>query len=150
MFRQGSVNKRNTQQQGWSLIEALVALVLLVVGILGLVALQSSALQGNYQAYQRSQAAILSQDLAERVRVWRLQADSYNFPAPGDLLECSDWTSAINSPQADRDEWLNLVACRLPRSRAGITIDSRVLDVIVFWNCDSDGSCASYRYITEF
>jgi len=149
MLKLNNVNSANTNQQGWSLIEALVALLVLVVGVLGLVALQSSALKGNYQAYQRSQAAILSQDLAERVRVWRSEADLY---AQGDTtsLTCQDWTTAIDTPARDRDEWLNLVACRLPAAYADISVVGQVLDVTLFWNCDADQNCASYRYVTEF
>lgn len=137
-------------QQGWSLVEALVALLILVVGILGLVALQSSALKGNYQAYQRSQAAILSQDLAERIRVWRTLANDYAYSDSDGMLQCSNWTDSIKSAREDRDEWLNLVACRLPQARARIELQDSSLQVTVYWNCSTQTGCASYRYSTVF
>lgn len=55
-------------QGGFSMIEVLVTLLVFTIGLLGLAALQLNALQGTSDSAQRSQAATVLQDLAERMR----------------------------------------------------------------------------------
>ena len=57
--------KRN---DGFTLIEVLVAVLVLSIGLLGLAALQASGLRNNFDAYARSQAVILANDMADRIR----------------------------------------------------------------------------------
>jgi len=52
---------------GFTLIEILVALVILLVGLLGLVGLQAKGQQAEMESYQRTQALVLLQDLADRM-----------------------------------------------------------------------------------
>ncbi len=56
------------RQRGMSLIEILVAIVLLSVGLLGLAGLQLRGMQVNQGSAMRSQAAIMAEDLADRMR----------------------------------------------------------------------------------
>ncbi|MHB0807438.1 type IV pilus modification protein PilV [Stutzerimonas nitrititolerans] len=56
------------QQHGASLIEVMIALLIFTVGLLGLAAMQLNALQSTTDSGQRSQAAWLMNDLAERMR----------------------------------------------------------------------------------
>lgn len=56
------------KQHGASLIEALIALLIFTIGLLGLAAMQLNALQSTTDSGQRSQAAWLMNDLAERMR----------------------------------------------------------------------------------
>jgi type IV pilus assembly protein PilV len=55
-------------QRGVSLIEVLVAIVLLSIGLLGLAGLQLRGMQVNQGSISRSQAAIMAEDLADRMR----------------------------------------------------------------------------------
>lgn len=55
-------------QRGVTLIEILVAIVLLSIGLLGLAGLQLRGMQVNQGSAMRSQAAILAEDLADRMR----------------------------------------------------------------------------------
>lgn len=57
------------RQQGFSLIELLVAVVILAVGILGIAGLQVVALQQNRGAVYRAEATMLANDIMDRVRV---------------------------------------------------------------------------------
>jgi type IV pilus assembly protein PilV len=57
-----------TQNNGFTLIEVLIAFIILTVGLLGIVALQISAKQANYNADQRSAAFALAHDIVERIR----------------------------------------------------------------------------------
>jgi type IV pilus assembly protein PilV len=54
-------------QNGFSLIEALVAMVVLTMGILGIAALQITSMRNTQGSYARSQATNLSNGLAERI-----------------------------------------------------------------------------------
>ncbi|MBF6622009.1 MAG: type IV pilus modification protein PilV [Pseudomonas stutzeri] len=56
------------KQHGASLIEVMIALLIFTVGLLGLAAMQLNALQSTSDSGQRSQAAWLMNDLAERMR----------------------------------------------------------------------------------
>lgn len=56
------------EQQGFTLIEVLLAVVILGIGLLGIVTLQARSLQYNQQAYLYSQASFLANDIAERMR----------------------------------------------------------------------------------
>lgn len=54
--------------RGFSMIEVLVALLVIAIGVLGAVALQSRAVQGGMETYQRTQALLLVEDMAARMR----------------------------------------------------------------------------------
>lgn len=56
-------------QQGITLIDALIALVIFSVGLLALAALQTVSKQSNYEAMQRTNAAMFAYDLIERMRM---------------------------------------------------------------------------------
>jgi type IV pilus assembly protein PilV len=57
------------RQQGVGLIDVLIAVVIFSVGLLGLTALQTISKQSNYEAIQRSTAAMLAYDMMERMRM---------------------------------------------------------------------------------
>ncbi len=52
---------------GYTLLETLVSLFVLALGLLGLAGLQSRASIAEMEAYQRSQALVLAQDMVERI-----------------------------------------------------------------------------------
>lgn len=56
-----------TQQRGFSLIEALIALVVLSIGLIGVAAMQLKALQSANAGYQRSVASVAAVDAQERL-----------------------------------------------------------------------------------
>lgn len=74
--RAGSIPSR---QQGFTLIEVLVAVVVLAIGLLGLAGLQATAVRSNNSAYMRSQATVLAYDIADRMRVNRQAAPIYGL-----------------------------------------------------------------------
>ena len=68
--------------EGFTLLEALIALLVLSIGLLGLAALQARGLAYSHDAYVRSQATFLAYDIVERMRARRMQiADSTQVPA---------------------------------------------------------------------
>ena len=70
-------NRNGHAQRGASLVEVLVAMVILAVGLLGLVGLQARLHVMQMESYQRAQALILLTDMANRVALNRINANSY-------------------------------------------------------------------------
>lgn len=95
------------RQRGTSMIEVLVTIVILAFGMLGLVGLQSRLQLSEMEAYQRSQALILLDDIANRITTNRNNAASYvtgtNNPL-GAGHNCTVDTSASRQAQ-DSCEW---------------------------------------------
>lgn len=130
--------------QGFSLIEVLVALVVLSVGLLGLAALQSTAAQFNTGAYTRSQATILAYDIADRIRANRAAAQNgdYNSAYPGVLPVCNAVVAAGTVAQEDLGAWRSALACALPSGNGEVACDcdpddagaTHVLTISVSWD----------------
>lgn len=64
-------------QRGATLLEALVALVILVFGLLGMIGMQAQSQIATFESYQRGQALILMQDMADRLSTNRKVAGCY-------------------------------------------------------------------------
>lgn len=60
--------QRSKQQNGFTMIEALIALVVFSIGLLGLAAMYSKSMMVTHSAYMRSLASIQAMDMAERIR----------------------------------------------------------------------------------
>jgi len=67
---------------GFSLIEVLVTIVILLIGLLGLAGLQGRALTSQMESYQRAQALVLLDDMADRINTNRKNAASYVTATP--------------------------------------------------------------------
>lgn len=73
-------------ERGYALLEVLVSLVILVFGLLGMLGLQARAQVATFESYQRGQALILVQDMADRIQANRKAALCYAMttdPASG-------------------------------------------------------------------
>lgn len=95
-------------QRGMTLIEVLVTIFILAVGLLGMAGLQSRLQQSEMEAYQRSQALMLLQDMANRIAVNRNAAASYVTSTSGiGGVGATCPTSATTQQQRDISEWCN-------------------------------------------
>lgn len=72
-----------TLEQGVGLIEILISLVVIAIGLLGMAALQGRAQQSEFESYQRAQALILADDMANRLRANRVARACYDLAAKG-------------------------------------------------------------------
>jgi type IV pilus assembly protein PilV len=92
-------------QRGVSLIEVLIAMIILAIGLLGLVGLQGRLHITQVEAYQRAQALILLQDMANRVALNRNNAAAYITGGTplGEGMTCP----VANASRVERDlrEW---------------------------------------------
>lgn len=89
----------HVSQDGFSLIEALIAMVVLSLGLLGLAGLQISSLKYNQTAMLRSKAVTLAYDMQERVR------------ASGQDFTATPFAAYANTQIAN---WQGDVAAQLP------------------------------------
>lgn len=65
------------RQRGALMIEVLITIVIVLIGALGLIQMQSRLQKSEVESYQRTQAMILVNDMANRISANRANADSY-------------------------------------------------------------------------
>ena len=94
-------------QRGTSLLEVLITIVILAIGLLGLAGLQTRLQSSEIEAYQRSQALILLNDMASRIATNRANAVTYATTSPlgvgmtcptgtsTQLIDAGQWCSAL-------------------------------------------------------
>ena len=100
------IMRQSQRQSGVSLIEVLIAMVILAVGLLGLVGLQGRLHVVQMESYQRAQALLLLQDMANRIAINRNNAVSYVTVDPlGAGMDCPDTNTT--RVEADIRDWCN-------------------------------------------
>lgn len=93
-------------QRGVTLIEVLVTVIILSIGLLGIAGLQSRLQQSEMEAYQRSQALLLLNDMASRIASNRNNAATYVTGAASPLgvgMTCP--SNSGSRKQRDSSEW---------------------------------------------
>ena len=150
------------QQQGFTLIEVLVAIIVFSFGLLGMVGMQAFALQSNREARLQSEATSLARELAEMMRGNRqiavkptaaenpylgaFAAGSLNLATPSYCLNVSSastgCTSTIDIASAQMTDWLARVDATLPGARVSVCLDATpfTTDGLPQWNCTSTGA----------
>lgn len=131
------------RQTGFTMLEVLVSIFIMTLGLLGLAGLQVQAQRAELEAYQRAQALILVQDMADRVNANRRAALCYNFttnttsgsPFAGggsgvSAPVCGPFGTIATRARADLDlsEWhatLNGAAEQLGGNQVGAMIGAR-------------------------
>src|SRR3954471_17022169 len=76
------MKQRAPTQLGFTMLEILVSLIILVFGLLGLIGLQARSQVATFESYQRGQALILVQDMADRIATNRGAAGCYSTTTP--------------------------------------------------------------------
>jgi len=97
----------HARQRGATMIEILVTIVIVAFGLLGLAGLQMRMQMSEVEAYQRSQALLLLNDMASRIATNRLSAASYvtGTTTPlGTGFDCTGMSSTTRV-QTDLKEW---------------------------------------------
>lgn len=108
-----------TRQTGTSLLEVLVSIVIVALGLLGLAGLQAKMQVADLEAYQRTQAIMLMEDMASRVTAYangKQSTTDYFATALNTKItlgtggsQPSDCTTLISPtrPKMDDCEWEN-------------------------------------------
>lgn len=152
------------KQQGFSLIELLVAVVILAVGILGIAGLQVVALQQNRGALYRAEATMLANDIMDRIRVntnttytalidqdppAATNCETTNCSPPEMAnYDIAQWKCQINDLDADGNPFTVCadfgISGALPNGAAAINKTGGVYEVTVQW-ADRSGNISETK-----
>lgn len=135
--------RRVSWQAGFTMLEVLVSIFIMTLGLLGLAGLQIRAQQAELESYQRAQALILANDMADRINANRRAAQCYNFtsntstgsPFAGGGTSntapvCGPYGTTVTRARADADldEWhdtLNGATEQLGSNQVGAMVGAR-------------------------
>lgn len=95
-------------QRGALMMEVLIAMLIVAFGTLGFVGLQAQTTVRNIEGYQRSQALILLNDMAQRITLNRANASSYVATNIG-TVNPGDCTTKTTVSDKDLCEWALLI-----------------------------------------
>ncbi|CAK0751786.1 type IV pilus assembly protein PilV [Gammaproteobacteria bacterium] len=134
------------KQNGFTLLEVLIAMVVLSVGLLAMASLQIMAWRSNLGALLRSQATNLSYFIIDSMRVNQQAAINGNYnntltPLPT-CNASADNPLALTGTIAEQDvaAWRNMLACTLPQGTGSVTVNGNTVTITVQWNTSHDGS----------
>lgn len=117
-------------QRGFNLLEVLVAIVVLSIGLVGLGLLELKGVQYTRDSYARTQAAILAESLADRMRANPLGAVAGDYVLSAD--EGSGGTYPVDSGSCcspadvaadDLVAWWALIIGNLANAQANVALD---------------------------
>ena len=114
-----------SNEQGFSLIEGLLALVLVGTGLLAMSGMQGIALVKNVDANELTRITTLASDMMERIQFNRRNAAAYNGIDTQSVTDCNS-ISATAQPQAKGDcvLWDSLVkGTQLQNVQGTVTVD---------------------------
>jgi type IV pilus modification protein PilV len=94
--------KPGTQENGFTLIEVVIAIVVLTIGILSTYSMQVSSIQGNATANQLTTASTLALDQIEQILSWdsadaRLNNNENVNPPAGAVIPASPADNSLTS-----------------------------------------------------
>lgn len=93
-------NQNNTKSQnGFTLLEVMIAMVIFAVGLLGLAGMQSIAFQNEHSSYSRSQAILLAYEMADRIKANAPGSPAYIIPS--NTLTVAGYTGPTMCTNAD-------------------------------------------------
>lgn len=102
----------SSTSRGFTLIEVLVTLVIMAVGLMGLAGLQMTSLNNQLESYQRAQALLLVEDMANRLRANAVAAVAGDYAEANDYGLGADEDCTVLTVTAERDlcEWNDALA----------------------------------------
>jgi type IV pilus assembly protein PilV len=132
-----------SKPDGYTLIEALLALCILSIAAIGVAGLQWQAFSTIRQAALQGEALALAADIAERLRSLPQPASLFfdsDALVSADAAGCAD--PACAAAAADLREWSGRLRARLPAARARICADAAPWDSArggFSWDCRGAG-----------
>ncbi len=113
-----TVHKKH-KQQGFMLLEVLIATAIIGLGLLGVVSLQMTGLRGSESAYLRSQASISAYEILDKIRANRVKAIEGDFNLAS-VSTIGDLSAPANLIERERYAWLSTVSSVLPDGKGQI------------------------------
>jgi type IV pilus assembly protein PilV len=122
------IHRAHLRQQGFSMLEVLIAVLVFSLGMMGLAGLLIFAIQSNHVAYLRTQATFLAHSMADRMGansagVW---AGNYNItsilaPGTGVTTTCAAGCNPAELATHDIQAWSQQLNTFLPNAKGTIT-----------------------------
>ena len=143
MYRTAHSSRRVS---GFTMIEVMVAVLVLSVGLLGLASLQANSLRQNSSAYLRTQAIILANDMADRMRanLTEVAAGAYNNITKADAGTDPVCKSTPCTPDVitthDIAVWYDNLDTVLQGGDGTVTGDGRLFTITVMWDDNKLGA----------
>ena len=142
-----SRTRYQANQQGFTLLEVLVAVVVLSIGLLGLAGLQASGLAQNNNAYQRTQATLLAYDMLDRMRANfdGVRLGYYNDVSAGSATDPNCILSGCTVQQIatyDNASWGDSLSTTLPSGFGTVSGSGlgSTFTITVMWDQDRTGA----------
>ncbi|MBK1647899.1 type IV pilus modification protein PilV [Rhabdochromatium marinum] len=149
------------KQQGFTLIEVLIAALVLAIGLLGLAGLQAVSLKMSQGSYLRVQATNLAYEIADSIRANKSNASDYagtfTTTCNQTLTYASSYSSGTEIAVADLAVWQNRLACLLPGGSGTIAVSDTTPTITVTWvetrfegeETDGSDTTQSFTFTTE-
>jgi len=124
------------KQSGFTLLEVMISVFVLAIGLLGMAHLQITSLKHNQSAEFRTQAALLSADMLDRMRANREAAQNGNYALD---IDAEPPSSTNTIADADIVEWLENLSLYLPNGTGQISCGAFnansefVCDITISW-----------------
>lgn len=132
-------------EQGFTLLEVLIAVLVLSIGLIGLAGMQMLGVKNNNSAAMRTQSVFLAQDISDRMRANIANASSYvltGTPACAGVCNITTGCSGAQLAAYDICQWRTEVAT-LPGGVGHITqVDAanNIYRIRVMWDDERTGA----------
>jgi len=138
-----------SRNQGFTLLEVMIALVIFSIGLLGLAGLQGISVRNNQVAFSRTVASQLAYDLADRIRNNKTGDYTQTIPtsSPGSCITSSNTCKPSDLAKFDLYEWdqtLNDPNNNLSGVQASITATGTGYTVAIGWDEKNQGLTGTY------
>ncbi len=132
-------------QDGFTLVEVMVALVIFTISMLGLAGLQAAALRDNHIANQTSIATHLAEDMAERIRANPSGVDNGSYDAISTLSgsgpDCYNGAcTSAEIAQMDVSQWSAAIQNSLPSGAGAVSRNGTGFTITVMWDQERSGA----------
>ena len=130
MTKQEMPNCARTKQQGFSLVEVLIALIIMSVGMLGIASLYVQSMQAGRTSLFRHNAVTLAGDVVDRIRANRVAGAVYETPAGADNGCIPPAGATCSAPQMALQDilvWQLQATDTLPNGQVVVVFDNTVL-----------------------
>lgn len=141
------VKQHTSRQNGFTLLEVMIAMVIFAVGLLGLAGIQALSLENTSSSYSRSQAVLLAYEMVDRIKAnsgvsgsyVTAQSDAATEPAAGDLCDANTCNFAAMAA-FDLWQWKTSLGSTLLSGKGSVENTSgTTYTITVHWDEDRTG-----------
>jgi type IV pilus assembly protein PilV len=134
------MNIPDHKQHGFTMMEILVSIMVVAFGLLGYAAMMAKSIKDNRIATMRSQATLLSYDIAERMRANKQAALSGAY-----TIGIGSTPVGSTVAQLDLIKWKSDVSQSLPQGDGAVSVmgDGKAT-ITLQWDDDGDGIATSF------